>query len=116
MATQLIQFDSNGNPKSVWDALPPENARAPVYMKFLERLQGEVGFWDRGKGFMSWVQGVVLLRAHPKNNKNVNKGDFDQITKPGRAGQRLAFTLLPRLVMCAGPAVHASLPADGLGR
>ena len=41
---------------------PPEGATAKQYEKYLDSLRSPAGLWDRGLGWISWLQGQALER------------------------------------------------------
>jgi len=58
--------------------LPKAGQETEVYIKFLQSLQATVGFFDRSKGHISWIQGQALLRARKVCKK---PGDWSAFLK-----------------------------------
>jgi len=56
------------------DDLPPVQADRKVYEDYLVNLNPTAGIWDRGKGWISWIQGTVLNRL--KDSKKCTASDY----------------------------------------
>ena len=69
--------------------LPPEHETEEVYQKFLSTFQQRFTIWDRGKGWMSWVQGTVLNRI--ANSSRCGRQSIQRITDAVGIGRATAY-------------------------
>lgn len=70
--------------------LPGEGQPLQVYAEFLMNLRGQMEFFDRGKGWISWLQGKALLRAR----KVAKRGTWGPFLKKVRIKPTTAAYLL----------------------
>lgn len=61
------------------DGLPKENQTWTAYRDYLQGIRKDANFFERGKGWISWLQGEVLNRC--VTSKKLKRGEYSQLLK-----------------------------------
>lgn len=61
------------------DSLPKENQTWTAYRDYLQGIRKDANFFERGKGWISWLQGEVLNRC--VTSKKLKRGEYSQLLK-----------------------------------
>ena len=71
------------------DDLPPENADPVIYEIHLRNLISHADIWDRGRGWISWLEGMILERA--RKSSKCKRGDYGKILQAIGIHEKTAY-------------------------